>query len=388
MPLPSDAQLVSTDDHLVEHPTVWSDRLPARYREHLPRIVETDVDTPAEFGHLMPAGSQGWLYEGRLYAQMGLNAVAGKPPEEYGTDPLRFDDMRAGCYDPKARVEDMDEDGVSVAMCFPSFPRFGGTLFAESTDRELGRLCIAAWNDFVLDEWCAEAPERFIPLVLVPFWDVEASVAEIERVAAKGARALSFPENPVPLGYPSFHSDHWDPLWSALEDTEIPLCLHFGSSGQTPITAPDAPMAVMTALMGCNSMFAMADLLFSQMFLKHPRLKVSLSEGGIGWIPYMLERMDYTWQRHRHYQEVPDRLPSELFREHIWGCFISDDFGVANRHQIGVDKIMWECDYPHSDSNWPNSRKVVSEMMREVPDDEALQIVETNARNLFRFPRA
>jgi predicted TIM-barrel fold metal-dependent hydrolase len=374
-------QLISVDDHLVEPPHVWQDRLPAAYREAGPRIVREEIEgaEPADV----------WHYEGRRYQQIGLNAVAGKRPEEYGTEPLRYTDMIPGCYEPEARVIDMDLDGVQAAICFPSFPRFAGTVFLQGEDRRLALLCVQAWNDFMIDEWCAAAPERFIPIAMMPLWDVQACVAEVQRVAAKGARAITFTENPVPLGLPSFHSDHWDPLFSAAEDADLPLCLHFGTSGQAPSTAPDAPFAVTITLFGCNSMFAAADLIFSPVFHRHPRLKVALAEGGVGWVPYLLERADYVWDRHRHYQNVnQDVPPSELFRRHIWGCFIDDEHGLKNRYAIGIDRITWECDYPHSDSHWPASRKRAVEVFADIPDHEVHRMVEWNSRELFHFPPA
>lgn len=380
MPLQSWMKLLSTDDHLIEPPLLWSDRLPARFREAGPRIIERprgDGVAPAEV----------WNYEGRIYPYIGLNAVAGKKPEEFGMEPTRYDEMIPGCYDPKARIRDMDLDGVWGALCFPSFPRFAGTVFLEGQDKELALLCVRAWNDFVLDEWCATAPGRLIPLVILPLWDVPACVAEIHRTAGKGAKAISFPENPAPLGLPSFHTDHWDPVFSAAEETDMPLCLHFGTSSKPPITAPEAPFAVTIALFGCNSMYATADLVFSPVFHRHPKLKVGLSEGGIGWMPYLLERMDFTWERHRFYQNVnQDARPSDLFRKHIHGCFIDDRFGVGVRHEIGVERITWECDYPHSDSYWPKSRAYAAEVLADVPDDEVHQMVELNTRRLYNVP--
>jgi predicted TIM-barrel fold metal-dependent hydrolase len=391
MPLQDWMHLVSVDDHLIEPPHVWTDRLPRKYVEAGPNLVEATGDQPLRdhiFQAVIAPGSQAWRFEGRYYPQIGLNAVAGKPRELYGTEPLRYDDMIPGCYDPAERVKDMDLDGVEVAMPFPSLPRFSGTLFLESEDKELGRLCIQAWNDFLLDEWCAVAPHRFIPMALLPLWDVDACVAEIERTAAKGARSISFPENMSHLGLPSFHSDHWDRVFAAAVDHQMPLSMHFGTSGKVPFTATDAPHAVMIALMGTNSMFAMADLLFSPVFHKFPDLKVAFSEGGVGWIPYLLERSDATWERHRFYQNVnQDVRPSELFRRNMYGCFIQDEFGVINREAIGVDKLLWESDYPHSDSNWPNSRKVTQEHFVNTPDEDVHRIVELNARELFRFPR-
>lgn len=393
MPLQDYMQLISTDDHLIEHPRLWSDRLPKRFLEAGPKIVERAM--PPGGGLIAVTEdstmrlAEVWEYEGRIYPYIGLNAVAGKKPEEYGVDPTRYEDMLPGCYDPKARVLDMDIDGVHAGLSFPSFPRFAGTVFLEAEDKELALLSVKAWNDYVLDEWCAAAPDRLIPIVILPLWSVDECVKEIHRTAGKGAKAISFPENPVPLGLPSFHTDHWDSVFSAAEETGMPLCVHFGTSGQAPITAPEAPMAVMIALFGCNSMYATADLLFSPVFHKHPNLKFMLSEGGIGWVPYLVERLDLTWEKHRYYQNINQSVrPSELFAKHIFGCFIEDQFGIDNRHVIGIDNITWEGDYPHSDSNWPSSRKRLHDAMLEVPDEEVHKMVELNARAVLNFPRS
>ncbi|MET0453785.1 MAG: amidohydrolase family protein [Mycobacterium sp.] len=381
MPLQSHMQLISTDDHLIEHPRLWTDRLPSKFVERGPQIVEQRIGASERL-------AQVWRYEDRIYPYIGLNAVAGKKPAEYGLEPTRYEDMLPGCYDPKARIADMDIDGVQATLSFPSFPKFAGTAFLDGDDLELALLSVQAWNDYVLDEWCPTAPDRLIPLTILPLWSVSESVKEIHRTAAKGSRAISFPENPAPLGLPSFHTDHWDPVFSAAEETQQPLCVHFGTSGQAPSTAPEAPFAVTIALFGCNSMYATADLLFSPVFHRHPNLKVALSEGGIGWVPYMLERLDLTWEKHRYYQNINQTVrPSDLFRQHLFGCFIDDEHGLENRHSVGIDNITWEGDYPHSDSNWPNSRKRLHDVMIDIPDSEVHQMVELNARQLFHFPR-
>lgn len=373
--LPDDVQLVSVDDHVVEHPTVWTDRLAKKFLDKGPRIVEQE-------------GREFWLFEGQVMPNIGLNAVVGKDPKDFGMDPVRFDEMAPGCYEIGARLADMDTDGVHVQLCFPTFPGFAGGTFLRAEDKELGAACVSAWNDFILDEWCAAAPDRFIPMILIPFWDVEASVAEIQRTAAKGAKAIAFSEAPHRLGLPSYHSDHWDPLLAAAQDTEMPLCLHFGSGG-APDVAADANFAVAIALFGMNSQFTTVDLLFSPVFHKFPRLKVALSEGGIGWMPYVVERLDYVWDRHRWYTGVnKDVRPSELFKEHIFGCFIADEAGVQMRDLIGVPNLMFESDYPHSDCNFPVSRKKLEDVLLDVPDADARAIAEDNARRVFNFPRA
>ncbi|MDV6271344.1 amidohydrolase family protein [Rhodococcus globerulus] len=391
MPLETDMQLVSVDDHLIEHPRVWRDRLPRKYLDVGPTIVETtgdEVDSYG-FGQHVSKGRQVWMLDGQVYPELGLNAVAGKPRDQLGTDPVRFDEMLPGCYDPEARVKDMDVDGVQAALLFPSFPRFAGTLFGTLKDRELALLCIRAWNDYVVEEWFTPYPDRFIPMAILPFWDLEQSIAELDRLSDYNIRSVSLPENPSKLGHPSFHSAHWNPLLAVLEERQIVINLHFGTSGQVTRTSDDAPMAVLMSLMGTNTMAAASDLMFSPVFHNYPGLKVALSEGGTGWIPWLLERCDIIWERHRFYQNINQSVrPSELFRRNIWGCFIVDQYGVDNRHAIGIDNITWECDYPHSDSFWPNSRKVVEEMFHNVPSDEVHKIVEMNARRLYRFERS
>jgi len=374
MPLQDYMQILSVDDHLIEPPRVFMDRLPRQHLEMGPRIIED------EKGHHV------WTFEGRRYPQIGLNAVAGKDAKDYGTEPVRYEDMIPGCYDAAERARDMDLDGVRAAMCYPSFPGFAGRVFLQANDHELAHLCLQAWNDFSVDEWSGSAPGRFIPLAMLPVWDTSLCVKEIERVATLGARGITFPENPAPLGLPSFHTDHWDPVFAACEDAGLPLCLHFGSSSHVPGFAVDAPLAVSITLYSTNLMATTTDLLFSGVLQRHPRLQVVLAEGGIGWIPYILERCDYVWERHRWYQDIDrDTRPSDLFRKHFFGCFIDDNFGIAVRDQIGIDNLTFEVDYPHSDSQWPNTRKYAAKAFADVPDDEVHKIVELNTRRLFRF---
>ncbi|WP_459968650.1 amidohydrolase family protein [Mycobacterium sp. MUNTM1] len=387
MPLQEHHQIVSVDDHLIEHPRVWQDRVPAKFREQAPRIVEVNDN------HM-------WTYEGNMSPTIGLNAVAGKPPEQWGVDPIRYEDMIPGCYDPVARVADMDLDGVQSALCFPSFPGFAGSVFFKSKDKDLALSCVKAWNDFHIDEWCASAPKRFVPLAILPFWDIDATAEEARRVIAKGARSLSFPDSPTPLGLPTFFTRHWDPLWQICSEASVPVSLHFGSGTFVPgfaystsspgndMVLDSAPFLVPITLFASNLMWTSIELIFSGALQRFPQLQFSLSEGGIGWIPYLLERADKSWRGHRHYQDVDRNTPpSELFRRHFWGCFIDDEHGLANRYAVGVNRITLEIDYPHSDTNWPNSRKRAAEFLADVPDDEAQLIAEDNARRMLNFPR-
>jgi predicted TIM-barrel fold metal-dependent hydrolase len=375
--LSSDVKVISVDDHLCEPRDLWERRLPARLQEAGPHVVETD------------GGSEQWCFEGVIAGPSGLSAVAGTDLKGRTMDPRRFDDMRPGCYDPVARLEDMDEDGVWAQLNFPQFPGFAGTRFLRAKDHELAHACLQAWNDYVFEEWCATSPDRLLPMILVPLWDPALAVAEIERCAPRGAKAITFPDTTDSLGLPSFHTDHWDAVWSAAEAAELPICMHFGTSGVPRAIAPDAPKMASTVIAGFTLFPSMSDLLCSPTLHRHPKLQIVYSEGGIGWMPYALERLDQVWEHYRFYDLEPrvdaEVRPSDLFREHVYGCFIDDRFGVENRHKVGVDRILFETDYPHADSLWPNSRKHVEEVLTDVPADEAKQMVHDNAVRLFRL---
>ena len=372
-----DVKLISADDHLIEHPRVWQDRLARKFQEAGPRIVEVN-----------DGASEQWLYEGELVWNSGLGHSAGRKRDVHHEEPQRFEDMRPGYYDPVARIKDMDVDGVSMQMCFPSWARYAGTRFYWGKDRELGLACVQAYNDFHIDEWCGAAPDRYIPLIILPLWDPALCVAELERCIDKGIKAVSFPENPAPLGLPSFHTDHWDPVFSVIAQAGLPLCMHFGTSGISPPIGKDAPLAVVSTLMGATMFSAMADLVFSPVLHKHPDLKVVFSESGIGWWPNALQRVDQVWEDYRYFDLGArginfEARPSELIKKHFWGCFIQDPLGVELRHKIGVENLLFESDYPHADSVWPHSRKHFQEVMADVPAEEAQMIGQDNARLVF-----
>jgi predicted TIM-barrel fold metal-dependent hydrolase len=370
-----DLILVSVDDHVVEPPDMFDRHLPNRWRDVAPRVERR------------PDGTDVWVYDGTEIPNIGLNAVAGRPPEEYGMEPTSFDEIRSGCYDIADRVRDMDANGVLGSMCFPSFPNLCGQLFSRSSDLDAGLAILQAYNDWHIDEWCGTVPGRFIPLMLPPIWDPHAMAAEVRRCATKGCHAVSFSENPSKLKLPSFHDDHWDPFWEACVDEGTIVCLHIGSSSRLVITAPDAPVDVLITLQPINIVQAAADLLWSPVLRKFPDLRIALSEGGIGWIPYFCDRVDWIYTRHHQWtgQDFGDRLPSEVFRERVVLCFIDDPSGVANLDRVGVDGVCWESDYPHSDSTWPTSPEVLWASIGSLPDHVVDQITHENAIRHFRF---
>jgi len=370
-----DMILVSVDDHLVEPPGLFDGHIPERYRDRAPHVVR------------QPDGSEVWEFEGAKIPNIGLNAVAGRPKEEYGIEPTAYDEMRPGCYDVDERVKDMNAGGVLASMCFPSFPGFSGRLFAVCEDKDLAVAVLRAYNDWHVDEWCGRHPGRFIPMGLPVLWDPELAGEEVRRLAARGVRSVTFTENPATLGYPSFHSDHWDPLWRACCDTGTVLSIHLGSSGRLAVTAPDAPVDVMITLQPMNICQAAADLLWSRVIKQFPDIRIALSEGGTGWIPYFLDRLDRTYEMHHRWtgQDFGDRTPSEVFREHFLTCFIADPVGIRLRDLIGLDNIAWECDYPHSDSSWPGAPEELAAVAADVPDGELAKITHENAMRWYDF---
>src|SRR5437763_13932462 len=231
-----DLILVSVDDHLIEPPDMFDGRLPARYRDAAPKVTRTET------------GSDVWTFNGTVIPNVGLNAVAGRPREEYGVDPTAFDEMRPGCFDVHERIKDMNAGGVLASMCFPSFPGFSARLFAACQDKDLALAVVQAYNDWHIEQWCGTYPGRFIPMALPVLWDPELAAAEVRRVAAKGCHSLTFTENPATLGFPSFHDRSWDPLWRALCDEGVVLSLHLGSSGPPAAPRPDPPVGVMETL--------------------------------------------------------------------------------------------------------------------------------------------
>jgi predicted TIM-barrel fold metal-dependent hydrolase len=374
-----DLVLVSVDDHVVEPPDLFEGHLPDRWRDIAPRMVTRDD------------GADVWQYDGKEIVNIGLNAVAGRPPEEYGMEPTSLREMRPGCYDIHERVRDMDANGVLGSMCFPSFPNLCGQLFARSHDKESALAIVKAYNDWHVDEWCGTYPGRFIPLMIPPLWDPVEMAAEVRRMAAKGCHAVTFSENPEKLKMPSMHAEHWDPFWEACSDEGTIVCLHIGSSSSLVVTAQDAPIDVLITLQPVNIVQCAADLMWSPVLRKFPDLRISLSEGGIGWIPYLLERLDWIYTRHHAWtgQEFGGRLPSEVFRERIVTCFIDDPVGLVVRDRVGIDRICWEADYPHSDSTWPTSPEFLMKSLEQVPggvpDAEIDAMTHLNAMRHFRF---
>ncbi len=385
-------RIISVDDHVVEPPNVWTDRLPAKYADAAPHIVVAPqgdmkladgkwVETPGT-GDKMAA----WWYFGDLRYQIKLMiACPGIAPEDVTMEGVTYDDIAPGCYDPKARLADMDLNHIEASLCFPNYPRFCGQLFSEVDDRELGLLCIQAYNDWMIDEWCGDSEGRLIPLCIVPLWDPALAAAEVRRNAARGCRAVAWSELPAWLGQPSIHSGHWDPFFAACEETGTVICMHIGSGTKTVVTSPDAPTVITANLIACNSISSMIDWLFSGKFDQFPGLKLLYAESQIGWIPYFVERADDTWHTHQWAQteqrsELP---PSHYYRKHIYSCFFKDTVGIGLLDRIGEDNVLFETDYPHQDGTFPHSRQTAEKLFGHLDPAVIHKIARGNAIRLL-----
>ncbi len=271
---------------------------------------------------------------------------------------------------------------VEASLSFPTFPRFCGQTFLEAKDREVAEACVYAYNDWTVEEWCGDSRGRLIPLPIIPLWDAELAAAEVRRNAARGCRAVCFSEIPAVLGLPSIHSGDWDPFFAACAETSTVVCMHIGSSSKMPATSGDAPVAVAATLSFGNAMSSLTDFLFSGVLVRFPELKLAYSEGQIGWIPYILERADDVWLEHRAWGGVRDIVPeppSTYYYRQVYGCFFRDRHGIESLRTVGVDNTTFETDYPHTDSTWPDTKKVAQELMDGLSDDVVYKLVRGNA---------
>jgi predicted TIM-barrel fold metal-dependent hydrolase len=397
--VPELPKIISVDDHVVEPAHVWERWLPARFHDRGPKVERRGIGSIRHVGGgtyeqtFDPDGPQAdcWVFEDLVYIHKRHVAAVGFSRDEMTASPITYDEMRPGCYDPKARVADMEVNWVDGSLCFPTFPRFCGQTFTEATtDRDLGLACVQAYNDWMVEEWCGDSGGVLIPLTLIPLWDAELAAAEVRRNAERGVRAVCFSEIPAHLGLPSIHSGEWDPFIAACAETATTICMHIGSSSRMPATSSDAPAAVAVTLSFNNAMASMSDWLFSGKLVQFPDLKLAYSEGQIGWIPYILERADTVWEEHRAWtgaHDVVPEPPSTYYYRNIYGCFFRDQHGIDSIDVVGADNITFETDYPHTDSTWPDTKEVATKLMAGLADDVVYKIMRGNAIRMLELDR-
>jgi len=370
--------VISVDDHLVEPPDMFEGRLPERLAALAPRVVETET------------GHEVWEFDGKRYTQVGMNAVAGRRREHVTLEPTRFEDMRRGCWDIHARIADMDLNGVWASLNFPSqITGFSGRVFSQASDRELGLAVTRAFNDWLYDAWWQPYRDRIIPCGITFLTDPVLGAEEIRRNADRGFRSVTLPERPHRIGLPSIFSGYWDPIIAACEETGTVISLHVGSSGMPDMPADGPLLQLGATLFGQMSLTACAEWLWSGLPVRFPKLQIAMSEGGIGWVAMLLDRLDNVVDRSgygRDFDGAGGMRPADVLRRNFWFCTIDDPSTIDTRHSIGIDHVMVEVDYPHGDSTWPDTQQVIEEAWGHLPAHELRLLTHENAARLYRWP--
>jgi predicted TIM-barrel fold metal-dependent hydrolase len=370
-------EIISVDDHLYEPPDTFEGRLPQRYAASAPRVERDDE------------GIDWWIFEDERVPVLGADGTKGWEIGHGYLGPVNFDELHPGVWNIHERVKQMDVNGVIASLNFPSAPfGFAGQRFMRMKDRDLGLASMRAFNDWMLEVWSEPYPDRIIPCQVTWLHDSEIAAAEIRRNADRGFTCVSFSENPEKLGLPSLYGDYWEPFFRACEETDTVINLHVGSSSETMVPSKDSPPAVLGALFPVNAIAAAADWLFARIGLRFPKIKIALSEGGIGWVPMLIDRIDYMARYLDYRPDFGDLTPVELLQRNFWFTTFSDPSTLSLRHLVGVDHIMLETDYPHSDSSWPDTQDVLAEQFSGIPRDEIDQITHRNADALYRVRRA
>jgi predicted TIM-barrel fold metal-dependent hydrolase len=361
-------QLVSGDSHVNEPPDLWTARVPAKFRERAPRMQRF-------------AEGDAWIIEGAPDPiNFGMNAVAGLPPEQISSWKF-FEDIRPGGYDPVARANEMDQDGVDAEVLYPT-PRLGQGV-AATKDPELHLALVRAYNDW-LSEYCEQKPERFAGQMLIPNRGVDAAVGEIKRVAGRpgmwGA-LLSF----WPHGSASVERED-DLVWEALLDRGWPLSIHVSLNDTMPQAHRANPPGYGRFL---QTPGIIVDLIFAGVFDRYPDLQVVMAEVDCGWVPYFKQQVDNNFMRmSAHSSFDVQQLPSRYVERQVHFTYITDPYGLENRHHVGVERILWSSDYPHQSADWPHSWKTIQATFSGVPAHERDLILAGNACRLYGFGRA
>jgi len=371
-----DLILISVDDHIAEPADMFDAHVPAKYKDQAPRVVIDDN------------GIQQWWYGNVKGRNLGLNAVAGKAPEMFNVDASRYDEMRPGCFNVHERVRDMSAGGQLAGLNFPNFTGFSGQVLNQGPDHDVNEIMIKAYNDWHVDEWCGAYPGRFIPCGVLPLFDVERAAAEVYRLASKGCHAVTYSENPEALNMPSIHSGMWDPLFAACSDTGTVLCCHLGSSSRSAMSATDAPAGVGMSSSSAATVYTLVDLVWAEFWTRFPKLKFSLTEGDIGWIPYFLWRCEHVRDRHSGWTKHDFSQtggPTQIFKDHLLVCFIKETVGPELISHFNLDNVCWESDYPHSDSTWPNAPEELIKTLDGLNDEQINKISHQNAMAHYQF---
>ena len=364
-------RLIDADSHTLEPPHIWTTWLPKRFHERAPRLVK-DAD-----------GGDAWEFDpGTKPMEIGLVTTPGRRYEEMKWTGYTYETIRRSCFDPKARLEDMDFDGIDACFLYPSQRTMFH--FMGKEDREFHIAGVRAYNDWLAQEFCAVDRHRLFGIAQMPNLGVDAAIAELRRCRELGHRGA------VITCWPSGKDDlspEDDRFFAAAQELGVPVSIHIQIQRRRnpkPVLEGAASIASMALAGMLNFPPIMAELIMSGLFDRHPKLQIVGVETEVGWIPEALEQIDNFYWRNRTRTGLRlEHLPSEYFHSNFVCTFIKDAIGIQLRHDIGLDNLAWSTDFPHHGCDWPYSRKVVAEMMVGVPKAERHQIVAGNAMRLY-----
>lgn len=366
-------RLVDSDTHMIYPKDMWSRWLPQKLQESAPRLVRD------------AAGGDAWQIDPAMPAEpLGLTFTAGKPPEEHKWAGYTYEDIRAGAWDAQARIKDMTYDGVDAQVVYSDNRTMGQVLALKDQERQMA--LIQAYNNWLMQDFCAADPERLIGLTQIPKAGIEASISEMKRGKKMGARGVLLRN--WPSGGPSL-SPADDPFWQACVDEQMPIGIHLafsqGASGvQSPMSGKTKAALGAVSMPGISAIIIQT--IFDGLFDRFPELKISSVETGAGWVPFLLEQLDDKYWRCRHWANLDMQLlPSDYWARNWSVTFVIDKFGVRSRHAVGVDNMMWSTDYPHNSCDWPYSRRVMSDTFADVPQDEKDKIVGLNCARWYHL---
>ena len=375
--------LISADSHTVLDRDTFTRRMSStKWGDLIPHIVET-----TEGGRTVDR----WLIHGRISSnERGVaNCPAAMPDPTAHQYPERWEEVPARAVDPLERLEALDSDGVDAEVLFPT----GGRLVYMEFGDEFELDCVRAYND-AMAEW-RELSDRYAPLAMIPYLcDIKTTVAEVERAARMGHRGIEILSEPslVSEGAKHFNDAHWEPLWAFCEEAEVPIHIHESGGISQQVGLPRWSGYTRfeyhvehTVPTGTFPAQVFANIFLSGLAERHPRLKWVSAEAGLGWVMYVLEGCDHEWERRHLWTEGIRTRPSEMFRRQVYVDTFCEVATLQLRHEIGIDNIMWQTDYPHTASTFPRTWELINQSLKGVPEDERKKMLYQNALRLYKL---